>query len=128
MHNYDKSSTFKIYRSFIFGEDHFERECSGQDTMASKSLFYTTKVRHTMQLCHVVFMSRDPSDAMSKISLPENEPTVNVKSASFVMIMHLPEGLTHIQSQIKPWLHFGESFTWIGMKMYNENQNHGRLN
>ena len=36
---------------------------------------------------------------------------VNLKSASFIVIMHLHEGLTHIQSQIKPWLLFGESFT-----------------
>ena len=46
-----------------------------------------------------------------QINVPENETTVNLKSASFIIIMHLPEGLTHIQSQIKPWLHFGESFT-----------------
>ena len=35
-----------------------------------------------------------------KISLPENETTVILKSASFVVIMLLHEGLTHIQSQI----------------------------
>ena len=46
-----------------------------------------------------------------KISLPENETWVNLKSASFVVIMLLHEGLTHIQSQIKPRLHFCESFT-----------------
>ena len=45
------------------------------------------------------------------MSLPENETTVNLKSASFIVIMHLHEGLTHIQSQIKPWLLSGESFT-----------------
>ena len=36
---------------------------------------------------------------------------VNLKSACSVVIMHLLEGLTHIQSQIKPQLLFGESFT-----------------
>ena len=36
-----------------------------------------------------------------------------LKSASFFVIMHLHEGLTHIQSQIKPRLLFGESFTLI---------------
>ena len=46
-----------------------------------------------------------------KISLPKNETTVNLKSASFIVIMILHEGLTHIQSQIKPCLLFGESFT-----------------
>ena len=46
-----------------------------------------------------------------KISLPKNETTVNLKSASFVVIMHLHEGLTYIESQIKPWLLFGRSFT-----------------
>ena len=46
-----------------------------------------------------------------KISLPENQSTVNLKSASFAVIMHLHEGLTHIQSQIKPWLLSGERFT-----------------
>ena len=82
----------------------------------------------------LVFMCRDPGDATSKVScyvepswrskngnfdaiisvplalplkfnVPENE------NFSFVIIMHLPKGLTHIHSQIKNWLHFGESFT-----------------
>ena len=34
-----------------------------------------------------------------KISLPKNETIVNLKSASFFVIMLLHEGLTHIQSQ-----------------------------
>ena len=46
-----------------------------------------------------------------KISLPKNKTMVNLKSASFVVIMLLHKGLTHIQSQIKPWLLFGESFS-----------------
>ena len=87
----------------------------------------------------LVFMCRDPGDATSKvsccvqtsycfknrdfdaiikvlvalplkISLPKNETTVNLKSASLVIII-VHKGLTHIQSQIKPWLLFGESFT-----------------
>ena len=36
---------------------------------------------------------------------------VNLKSASFVIIMPLQEGLTHIHSQKQPRLHCGESFT-----------------
>ena len=36
----------------------------------------------------------------------ENENTVNLKSASFVVIMLLHEGLTHIHSQKKPRLRF----------------------
>ena len=36
---------------------------------------------------------------------------VNIKSASFVIIMLLYEGLTQVHSQKKPRLHFGESFT-----------------
>ena len=36
---------------------------------------------------------------------------LNLKSASFVVIMLLHEGLTHIYSQIKPRLLFGESLT-----------------
>ena len=39
-----------------------------------------------------------------KISLPENETTVNLKSASFVVIMLLHKGLTDIQSQIKRFI------------------------
>ena len=46
-----------------------------------------------------------------RISLPKNKTTVNLKSASFVVIVRIHEGLTHIQSQIKPRLLFGESFT-----------------
>ena len=39
------------------------------------------------------------------------EIKVNLKSASFIIIMLLQEGLIHIQSQIKLWLLFGEGFT-----------------
>ena len=46
-----------------------------------------------------------------KMNMPKTETTVNLKSASFVVIMLLHKGLTHIQSQIKPWLLIGESFT-----------------
>ena len=51
-----------------------------------------------------------------KISLPENEPTVHLKSASFIVILLLHKGLTHIQSQIKPQLLSSESFTLIMVK------------
>ena len=49
-----------------------------------------------------------------KMSLPKNETTVNLKSASFVIIMRLHEGLTNIYSQKEPRFHFGKSFalTW----------------
>ena len=46
-----------------------------------------------------------------KIILPENETILNLKSASFGEIMRLHVGLTHMQTQIKPWLLFGECFT-----------------
>ena len=45
-----------------------------------------------------------------KMNMPQTETMVNLKSASFVIIMLLLEGLTHIQSQIKPQLLIGESF------------------
>ena len=51
----------------------------------------------------------------------ENEKTVNLKRASFVVIMLLNEGLTHLHSQKKPRLHFGKSFTlsshWLSPAM-----------
>ena len=47
----------------------------------------------------------------SKMNVPKTETTVNLKSAFFIAIKLLHEGLTHIQSQIKPRLLFGESFT-----------------
>ena len=40
------------------------------------------------------------------MSLPENETMINLKSASFMVIMLLHEGLTHVHSQIKPRLLF----------------------
>ena len=46
-----------------------------------------------------------------KISLLENKTTINLKSDSFIVIMHLHEDLTHIQSQKKPRLHFSKSCT-----------------
>ena len=76
----------------------------------------------------LVLMCRDPGDATSKVSYcvetsycfknrdfarrvwHENKNTVNLKSDSFIVIMLLHKGLTHIYSQKKPGLHFGESF------------------
>ena len=56
-----------------------------------------------------------------KINVPKTETMINLKSASFVVIMLLHEGLTHIQSQIKPRLLFGESFalmlTYVALKI-----------
>ena len=46
-----------------------------------------------------------------KISLHENETMVNLKNASFIVIMLLHLCLTHRHSQIKPRSLFGESFT-----------------
>ena len=57
----------------------------------------------------LVFICRDPGDTTRKfhapctplkISLPENETMVNLKSASVIVIMLLREGLTNIHSQI----------------------------
>ena len=67
----------------------------------------------------LVFMCRDPGDTASKVSccvehtVTAHENTVNLKSAFSVIIMLLHKGLTHNHSQIKPRLHFGESFTLI---------------
>ena len=56
-------------------------------------------------------MANLPQASLWKWVWPENENTVNLKSASFIVIMLLHEGLTHIHSQKKPKLNFGESFT-----------------
>ena len=47
------------------------------------------------------------------LAWPKNEKKKNVnhKSASFVIIILLHKGLTHIHSQQMPRLHFGKSFT-----------------
>ena len=62
--------------------------------------------RSVLKIVILMLAYECPSTPM-KISLPENETTVNVKSASFVVIMLLHKGLTHIHSQIKPWSLFG---------------------
>ena len=49
---------------------------------------------------------------------PENETMVNLKSASFVVIVLLHEGLTHVHSQKQPRLHFRESFALISQHVY----------
>ena len=51
--------------------------------------------------------------------LAENENLVNLKSASFVVIMLLHKGFTHIHSQKKPKLHFGESFALRGKVFFH---------
>ena len=47
-----------------------------------------------------------------QINVPQTKTTLTLKSASFIAIMRLHEGLTHIQSQMKPRLLFGESFAF----------------
>ena len=54
---------------------------------------------------------------LSVLVCRDPEATVNLKSASFVVVMLLHGGLTHIQSQIKPRLLYGESFTLIMSKL-----------
>ena len=43
-----------------------------------------------------------PLALLFKYNVPKTETKVNLKTASFVVIMLSPECLTHIQSQIKP--------------------------
>ena len=63
-----------------------------------------------------------PLALLFKINMPKTETTVNFKSASFVTIMLLHKGLTHIQSQIKLWLLFGESFALNeNSEVFNQN-------
>ena len=91
-----------------------------------KTFFLVTLCTQTM-FSVLVFMCRDPGDATSKVSCcvetsycfkhrdfnasvkvavaphwkwvwPENESTVNLESASFIIIVLLHEGLTHIHS------------------------------
>ena len=38
-HNYDKRATFKIYRSFVFGQANCQWSAWGTGTLASKSKF-----------------------------------------------------------------------------------------
>ena len=68
-------------------------------------------------LCRAFLVNNDfdasvkmPLKLPLKMSLPENVKTVNLKGASFMVIMLLHKGFTHKQSQKKPRLHFGESF------------------
>ena len=56
-----------------------------------------------------------PSTPIKNKMIKKNENksgknTVNLKSASFLVIMLLHEGLTHIHLQKKPKLHFGCEF------------------
>ena len=52
-----------------------------------------------------------PLELPLKKSLPKNESTDYLKSASFVVIIRLNENLAHTHSPKQPRLHFGESFT-----------------
>ena len=67
----------------------------------------------------LMFMCRDPGDTTSKVSccvepsycFKNSVNTINLKSASFVVIMLSHGRLNHIHSQKKLELHFGETFT-----------------
>ena len=94
------------------------RKAQKLQVVLSAGSLYSCSCEETLVIlrakCHVV---------LSPLSLPENETTVNLKSASFIMIMHLHKCLTHIQSQIKPWLLFAESFT-LSLRVKQGQTNH----
>ena len=70
------------------------------------SFYASSPVWMELMFSMVVLMCRDPGDATSKVSCCV-EPSwcfkvnLNLKSASFIIIMHLHECLTHIHSQKK---------------------------
>ena len=89
-------------------------------TVSGPKTFFLVNSAYTTMFSMRVFMCRDPGDTTSKfhvvpsllsvlntkkaplkISLPENENMVNLKSTSFVIIIHLHEGLTPIHSEKK---------------------------
>ena len=80
---------------------HLLRVATATANMSSSKTFFFINSVYTNNVLNALVL---------KINVPKTETTVNLKSASFVVIMLLHEGLTHIQSQIKPQLLFGKSF------------------
>ena len=58
-----------------------------------------------------------------KINVPENANTVNLKSASIVVIMLLHKGLTHIQSQVS----LGYFLVSVSLKNPGSRHSHSEL-
>ena len=100
----------KVFKLLAVGAQSPARHCHGRQTVLIPECDLTGTITLLPVRSHSgLLASTECPCTPLKISLPENETTVNPKSASFIIIMHLHKGLTHIRSQIKPWLIFGES-------------------
>ena len=117
MHNYDERATFKIYCGFVFGQANFQWSSWGTLMQVSKSLFLKHKEGSTLHetvlvvspgSLHMNTSMENMLEHLCTQSCPKTFFLVNsvyTNNASFFVIMHLHEGLNHIQSL------FGESFT-----------------
>ena len=96
---------------FSKGQTHLQWECYGHFYNSIKiSIFKTLrKLDTTWNFAGSITRVVKEPKAHWKWVWPEKENTVNLKSASFILIMLLHEGLTRIRSQKKLRLHCGES-------------------
>ena len=72
-----------------------------RDPDPGQAKFHVVSYLHSVLKIAILILASECPCTPLKISLPKNETTLNLKSASFVMILHLHKGLTHFQSQIK---------------------------
>ena len=89
-HNYKEGGTFKIYCIFVFGQAYFLK------------VFWTTHVSSYIFSTPPSWQTKSVNPV--KMSLPKHKNMV-------ILLLH--KGLTHIHSQIKHRLRFGESSTSI---------------
>ena len=80
-----------------------------RDLVILRAMFYV--VSSFLLVLKIAILMPSLKHSHWKCIRPENENMVNLKSATFILITLLYEGLTRVHSQKKPRLHFGESFT-----------------
>ena len=107
----------ELIKNLLFSELYVHKQCSQCSCSCVETLvilrakFHVVSSLFSVLKIVILMLAYECPRTGLKMSLPENETTVNLRSASFVIIMLLQKGLTDIHSQIKPSFLFGESFT-----------------
>ena len=72
MNNYDEKGTFKIYRSFVFRQANFPswrtKVSIPKCDLKGRRSYSGPALRTQTMFSMLMFMCRDPGDAMSKVS------------------------------------------------------------
>ena len=108
------SSYGEQFKNLLFSKLYVQKQCSQCSCSCVETLVRIRAKFHVVpslfSVLSILMLASECPCTPFKVSLPKNETTLNLKSASLAIIMHVHESLIHIQSQIKPRLLFWQEF------------------